>query len=171
MDPIEEYFKTDNPPRETTACLDEAAIAALAGGDEGPGGDEAIAHARDCPSCAQKIALTRRALGAFPEQAVPRKLERRVFSRLGLSRRGPGSSIVWFLLFAVFMALSFVWKPYFLQMLVCAAVAGGKWLLEARARHLYVNVTHQGKADGESPRGRLSQAGESREAPPPSGRL
>ncbi len=117
-----------------------------------------VHHAASCRICTEKIAaiesLKSEGFADAPsDEAFVKKLQTEIRRRReppiapsDLYRRA------WFLAFAVFMALSFVWHEYFMQMLVLAVVCAAKWLIDTRARHIYVDVLHRGET-GPSGRG------------------
>lgn len=164
MDPIKEYFESRPAEGSDTACPSEEKLLEWAENRINDADREKfIEHAASCGACTQKAALIKSfQRGAAPTESAPRALDAKVAAALRGKRgqEAPRTGI-WFALFCVFMGLSFVWGEYFLQMLVLAVVFAGKWLIESRARRIFIDVTHRGSTDadrgGSAPgaRGRL----------------
>ena len=110
-------------------------------------------HAAACGACADKIsALEGVKAGGFPDGTPDEAQERRIRAAIREMRNPPVEPSamarrIWFFAFVAFMALSFVWSRYFMQMLVLAIVCAAKWLIDTRARHLYVEIRHRGGQD------------------------
>ena len=115
------------------------------------------AHAAACGPCTEKIALIRSlksrgyAGDALSEETLKR-LGKRLRSERSVKQPSDIFRRLWFAAFACFMVLSFVFSKHFMQMLVLAVVCAAKWLLDTRAKHIYINVLHR-REEGESPTG------------------
>ena len=124
--------------------------------------DALIDHVSSCGRCARLVAALKR-LETERENIgipVPNELERKTIDSLSkkAGSKGPGPSKyknLWLLGFGIFMALSFIWSRYFLQMLVLAIFFGLKWLLDTRPHKVWVDITHK-KEEGKDPGNRLT---------------
>ena len=160
-DPIKDYYDRSGRKPALGSCPDARDLLRVAslGADETLR-DIVIQHCLACDPCTEKLALMKRqesqpfAEGAPGREAVS-KTKRALESRRAAAKgEGAGKGRpLWLALFVVFMALSFVWREYFLQMLVLAVVSAGKWLLEGRRYRISIGV--DGKSPSES--GRLDR--------------
>jgi len=142
MDPLKKHFQTRGPSGAPGECLSEDVLFRLTHEKPAPPERErAMEHAMQCSICTEKIATLK---SLADEPPADRDLSPRLLGKTPAKRRARFSTPigVWLALFALFMTLSFVWPLYFVQMVVTATVFGGKWLIESRARHLHIQITH-----------------------------
>jgi hypothetical protein len=106
--------------------------------------DALLEHVASCDACTEKIAFMKRFAEEAPPAAPSKEAEaaaKRALRGAGRSpRAGNGRRHAWLGAFLLFLALSFVWKEYFLQMLLLAAVAAAKWIADGRSHRLLIDV-------------------------------
>ena len=159
MDPLKDYFESSSLPGGADACPSEEKLSDWAEGRLGDADREKmVEHAAVCEGCTRKAALIKTLQRErHADVAPPRTLDAKIAAMLRRKARGEAANAphtaVWMALFALFMGLSFVWTKYFLQMLVMAVVFAGKWLIESRARRIFIDVTHRGAQTPQDERG------------------
>ena len=126
--------------------------------------DEALrqgieAHISQCTSCLDLLVLAYEAQKGRCK--CPASLEEKIKTRLGLRHKNPRRELKW-LFGAVFLfALSFVFKRYFVQFLVAAAILGFKWVMEGegarRAIMIFKGIEPKEKKSERKPPSPLSR--------------
>jgi len=71
---------------------------------------------------------------------VPRALQNKIKARLGLRQRKAMPGLKWLFASVAFFLLSFVFKKYFLQFLIVAAILGFKWVMEGEGARKVVMI-------------------------------
>lgn len=155
MDDLKKYFDS-RWGKAAKNCPDVQEILDWAEGRTSYAGRETlVSHTAECSSCLEKLTFIKECLSKPAHERQPSAaLKKRVmeFIRAGeASRHGSvrRHTHLWFTLFLVFFTASFVIKPYFMQMLLLAAIAGGKWLLDTHRHHIFINVKQKLKPENE----------------------
>lgn len=110
-------------------CLDKKRLSSYL--DQGLSVDERNKieeHISRCNQCLDFL------LVAYEAQKAPKKcpaaLRQKVKVRLGLRATKKRSELKWLITMLFFFALSFLFKRYFLQLLMAAVILGFKWVME-----------------------------------------
>jgi len=110
-------------------CLDEKVLSSYLDKRLSRGERTRIeAHVSQCSRCLDFLVLAYEAQGN--KQKCPPLLKEKIKTRLGLRQRKGRAELKWLFGALILFALSFVFKRYFLQFLVGAAVLGIKWAME-----------------------------------------
>ncbi len=106
------------------------------------------------PSTIQKIASIKSMEDSLPEESPSPNAEKDIIRKIKAQNRkklfGKWKDIrldTWLLLFALFMILSFIVKPYFIQMLALSIICAFKWLLNTRAKRMKIDIVHKSAHD------------------------
>jgi len=70
----------------------------------------------------------------------PRVLQNKIKARLGLRQRRARPELKWLFASIALLLLSFVFKKYFLQFLIVAAILGFKWVMEGEGARKVVMI-------------------------------
>lgn len=89
------------------------------------------AHIAECGKCLDLLMVAYEAQRR--SHKCPPVLKERIRMRLGLKKTKSRSELRWFFAALFMFALSFVFKRYFLQFLIAAAILGFKWAMEGEA--------------------------------------
>ncbi|MBU4342855.1 MAG: zf-HC2 domain-containing protein [Candidatus Omnitrophica bacterium] len=85
-------------------------------------------HVSSCARCLDLLVVAYESgQGA---RKCPRVLRNKIKARLGLQQRRGRPELKWLFASLVLFLLSFVFKKYFLQFLIAAAILGFKWVME-----------------------------------------
>ncbi|MBU1147455.1 MAG: zf-HC2 domain-containing protein [Candidatus Omnitrophica bacterium] len=89
------------------------------------------AHAANCGKCLDLLTLAYEA--GSSSQKCPGALKERIRKTLGLRQKKSRSELKWLFGTIIMLALSFVFKKYFLQFLAASLILGFKWAMEGEA--------------------------------------
>lgn len=113
-------------------CLDEKTLSSYL--DERisePERNKIEAHVSQCNRCLDFLVLAYEAQGS--KQKCPPLLKEKIKARLGLRQRKGRAELKWLFGALFVFALSFVFKRFFAQFLVAAAILGFKWVMEGES--------------------------------------
>lgn len=113
-------------------CLDEKVLSSyldksLSGGER----TRIEAHVSQCSRCLDFLVLAYEAQGN--RQKCPPLLKEKIKARLGLRQRKGRAELKWLFGALFVFAFSFVFKRFFAQFLVAAAILGFKWVMEGES--------------------------------------
>lgn len=160
-DPLKAFFRSASEAANGPAgCPGADLLFRWSSGTVTDGEREALVqHAASCGACTDKIAMIEdlKARGFKEDELAAEfasRIQKEMRNRLRSARKpSDAGRRLWFAAFVTFMVLSFFVPQYFVQMLVLAMVAAAKWLLDTRARHVYVEILHRREREGEVGRG------------------
>lgn len=90
------------------------------------------AHVAGCGKCLDLLTLAYEA-GSGGSQECPEPLKEKIRKMLGIRQRRSRSESKWLFGTIIMLALSFVFKKYFLQFLTASLILGFKWAMEGEA--------------------------------------
>lgn len=121
-------------------CMDEKTLSAYL--DEDVLGVERTrieGHISQCRDCLDLLIIAYEAQSKRKERC-PALLNGKIKKRLGLKKKRPKADIKWLWWGVFFFVLSFVFKRYFLQLLVGAGILGFKWAMESEGARKVVMI-------------------------------
>jgi len=117
------------------------------------------AHLSECAHCLDLLVVAYEAQGSRGG-VTPPLLKEKVRKRLGLRQKRKRSELKWLFGALVSFTLSFVFKRYFAQFLVAAAILGFKWVIEGeaakRAIMIFKGIDRDQKKGERKPSSRVS---------------